>query len=50
MSKATITATTALAVALTLLLSGCSSSNTTEKAKQEAPMALQQNHFDQAAH
>ena len=36
MSKATITATTALAVALTLLLSGCSSSKTTEKAKQES--------------
>jgi hypothetical protein len=36
MSKATITATTALAVALTLLLSGCSSSNTTETAKQES--------------
>ena len=36
MSKATITATTALAVALTLLLSGCSSSNTTETATQES--------------
>ncbi len=36
MSKATITATTALAVALTLLLSGCSSSNTTEAATQES--------------
>jgi len=36
MSKATITATTALAVALTLLLSGCSSSNTTETAIQES--------------
>ncbi len=36
MSKATITATTALAVALTLLLSGCSSSNTTERAIQES--------------
>jgi hypothetical protein len=36
MSKATITATTALAVALTLLLSGCSSSKTTEKATQES--------------
>ena len=36
MSKATITATTALAVALTLLLSGCSSSKTTETATQES--------------
>ena len=36
MSKATITATTALAVVLTLLLSGCSSSNTTEAATQES--------------
>ena len=36
MSKATLTATTALAVALTLLLSGCSSSNTTEAATQES--------------
>jgi hypothetical protein len=36
MSKATITATTALAVALTLLLSGCNSSSTTENATQES--------------
>jgi hypothetical protein len=36
MSKATMTATTALAVALTLLLSGCSSSKTTETATQES--------------
>jgi hypothetical protein len=36
MSKATITATTALAVALTLLLSGCSSSKTTKTATQES--------------
>ena len=36
MTKATLTATTALAVALTLLLSGCSSSNTTEAATQES--------------
>ena len=36
MSKATITATTALAVALSLLLSGCSSSKTTETATQES--------------
>ena len=36
MSKASLKATTALAVALTLLLSGCSSSNTTETATQES--------------
>ena len=36
MATASIKVTTALAVALTLLLFGCSSSNTTEKAKQES--------------
>ena len=36
MSKATITATTALAVALTLLLSGCNSSQTSQNATQES--------------
>jgi hypothetical protein len=36
MGKATITTTTALAVAFTLLLSGCSSSSTTENARQES--------------
>lgn len=36
MGKATITATTAFAVAFTLLLSGCSSSETTEQATQES--------------
>ena len=36
MNKATISATTALAVVLTLLLSGCSSSETTEQATQES--------------
>jgi len=36
MAKATITATTALAVAASLLLTGCSSSTTTQKATQES--------------
>ena len=36
MGKARITATTSLAVAFTLLLSGCSSSTNTEKAAQES--------------
>ena len=36
MAKATITTTTAFAVAFTLLLSGCSSSSTTENATQES--------------
>jgi hypothetical protein len=36
MAKATITTVTALAVAFTLLLTGCSSSTTTEKATQES--------------
>jgi len=36
MAKATITATTALAVVVSLLLTGCSSSTTTEKATQES--------------
>ena len=36
MATASIKVTTALAVALTLLLSGCSSSNTTEAATQES--------------
>ena len=36
MATASIKVTTALAVALTLLLSGCSSSNTTETATQES--------------
>ena len=36
MGKVTITTTTALAVAFTLLLSGCSSSSTTEQATQES--------------
>ncbi len=36
MAKATITATTALAVAVYLLLTGCSSSTTTQKATEES--------------
>jgi hypothetical protein len=36
MAKATITVTTALAVAASLLLTGCSSSTTTQKATQES--------------
>ena len=37
MGKVRITATTALAVALSLLLLGCSSSNTNEQLTQERP-------------